>query len=59
MRAKMEDYDRQELEIRCAECETPFTIVSSFNDEIEYCPFCGADIYLPEEDEKELNFEDD
>ena len=54
------DYDN-ELEARCPECETPFIIQSSFNNEVAYCPFCGADIFIEDDDEdtEPLDFEDD
>lgn len=49
----------EEREIKCSDCETTFTIISPLVDEIEYCPFCGADIYLAVDDEEEWDDNDD
>jgi hypothetical protein len=62
-------YEKEEEEhdeIECSECVTMFSIIvhgqdyESNNVNIpEYCPFCGNDLVVLEEDELEIGFDDE
>lgn len=38
--------------IFCHECEAEFTVVSSYDDPIEFCPHCGSEIEYEEDDDE-------
>jgi rRNA maturation endonuclease Nob1 len=42
----------------CHSCESEFRVISESMDKIEFCPFCGSDIYDPESDEDEFDEEE-
>lgn len=43
----------------CESCLSEFRVVSDTSDDVEYCPFCGADIVDEEDydDEDEEDYE--
>ena len=52
-------YKEMQENIDCYECGAHFTIKYSFEqDRVVYCPFCGTDLPL-EEDEDDDDIEDD
>lgn len=45
--------------IFCHECEAEFTVVSSYDDPIDFCPHCGSEIeYEDEDDDLDEYFEE-
>jgi len=42
---------------QCDTCAAEFHILSPMHDPISYCPYCGDDIVLDEEDEEDDLFE--
>ena len=53
--------DKQSVEdIDCYECGASFTLKYSFDQEQAiYCPFCGSDLPLNEDDEEDYGEEDE
>jgi len=51
--------DRFKEEIRCDDCGSDYIITYSREDSIEYCPMCGADYFIDdEEDDDDFDYFD-
>ncbi len=50
--------DKMKETIICDDCGAEFTITYNPEDEIEYCPMCGADIYNDEDDDEDEEYWD-
>lgn len=45
-------------EIICDDCGADFTIEYEPVEEIQYCPFCGGDLFMMVDDEEDDEYED-
>ena len=52
---------KQTIIVDCYECETSFSLTSSVNEALAFCPFCGSDLRVPFADTclKEEDFDED
>lgn len=39
--------------VECGGCQTEFKVISDIDDIVAFCPYCGADIELNDDDEDE------
>lgn len=51
--------DEEEIHF-CTNCDSEFNVIKIDDDEIEvqYCPFCGADMALEEDDIEDDEYDD-
>ena len=44
--------------ITCGSCDEEFRVISESIDPVQYCPFCGSDIFDEEDDEDDDDDDD-